>query len=705
MKVKRNENIIEYNGTTANLDEVINTLASKDSKMVAGFLVEKASLPRELRTNALRYVLNDYVKIAKELVLSDEYTYRLNWYDKFSEYQLINFWNVLKTSNYDKFNEGLEASRFKKVFYLLLLLNSDAVGFSDDELQELLALKTLSGDDESFNEFMTELDPAFYDYDYNFDGMSYEDFKTNLKRSSTVADIRNLASKYDINVPKRLKKEELVNLVADGLRRQGKYNDDTLPTLKKMSAISLQRFAKVNHIKASTEMKKEDIVDYIMNRIESSPKAIHKQRIELVSIPELEEFKFTKDYLREVKIVEEFDDEDTMEEAPVVEESPVVEPEKVEEPVIEETKEPAPEPTPVPTPEVEEVVLEDEKNLDELVSQLEVHIEEEHEPTPEPIPEPAPEPTPVKEEKVTKDYDKELNELENRPESVYSDELLQTIVRILEERDSKDVVTELLDDNRFNSVIKMYEERISYLEKTINDMRTTPVPINIQVTYPNVVPPYHQEEVKEAPVVQEVKDTNEPIGNDDTQIITEEQNEELEKAPEAIVSNEDITPAEPEEVGLEPIVYDSTFDSLTDEEKANAAKNGMEESKHVEIEIPTKKEEKQSKRLKKLEKKADKLEKMRTANDRALYKRRRRRAVRKTIFTIILILLILAIALTVTLLLIDNGTFTGNFADQIDKYVSYVPFLKKGAPYRETILKWYQTAADWIKGVIGNFKK
>ena len=55
------QNIIEYGSKTVKLDELLAELASKDSKEVAKYLVENTSLPRELRTNALRLVLNDYV--------------------------------------------------------------------------------------------------------------------------------------------------------------------------------------------------------------------------------------------------------------------------------------------------------------------------------------------------------------------------------------------------------------------------------------------------------------------------------------------------------------------------------------------------------------------------------------------------------------------------------------------------------------------
>ena len=73
MKLNVEENLLLVSNKKRDLNEVLDTLVSKDSKKVAAYLSEKASLPRELRINALRLVLNDYVKMAKDLVLSDEF--------------------------------------------------------------------------------------------------------------------------------------------------------------------------------------------------------------------------------------------------------------------------------------------------------------------------------------------------------------------------------------------------------------------------------------------------------------------------------------------------------------------------------------------------------------------------------------------------------------------------------------------------------
>ena len=623
MKLKMEENILVVSHKVRDLEKVLEKLVSKDSKKVAAYLVENASLPRELRISALRLVLNDYVKMAKELVLSDEFMYRLNWYEKFSEYQLVNFWNILATSNANVFDAEKEAVRFKRTFYLLLIMNAEEVGIQDKHIDELMKLKTPESTIESFAEFMSESDGAFYDYEYNFDGMSYEDFKTTLKKCSTVADIRNIAAKYDINVPKRLKKEELVALVLDGLRRQGKVEDDTEAQLKKMSAISLQRFAKVNGIKASTEMKKDDIIEFVMNRIDTSSKAVRKPRIQLATLPELEEFKFSKDYLREVAAFDDEDDSPVEAPAVVVEVAPVVEEPVVEEPVVEE-----------PAPAVE-------------------------------------------------------------PTNSYNDQLLAAIVHLLEERDQK----ASMDEQRFNTMIDLYEKRISQLEEIIKQTISSqpvptvqPSPINITVNYPSQVGAEKTVVITPGQVV-EKEVAEEPV----TPIVIETPVVEEEPVVEEPVVEEEIA----EEVA--PVVVDSTFDTMTPEEKEQLVKAEMNGATTLEISPENKKNvRKEEKKLRKLAKKKAKLEKIRAKNDIAIYRKAKRRAFWKVVSTIIWIAVLIVLAVFTITTLIDLNVITGEFAEFINtNSEKYLPFMGPEGVVRSTFSGWIKVAYNWVVGLFG----
>ena len=758
MKVKREQNIIEYGSKTVKLDELLAELASKDSKEVAKYLVENTSLPRELRTNALRLVLNDYVKMAKELDLSDEFMYRLNWYEKFSEYQLVNFWNILVTKNSNVFNEAKEVKRFKETFYLLMMVNANAIDFQDHELKALTKLPEDAN--ESFQEFLNESDGAFYDFEYNFDGLSYEDFKSVLKKSSTVADIRNIASKYGINVPKRLKKDEFVALVAEGLRRQGKYDETTEEKLKKMSAISLQRFAKVNNINASTEMKKDDIIDYIMNRIESAPKSVRKPRIELVSLPEIEEFSFDRSYLREVAVVDEDDDDvvapkvlDSTEigstqpvEEPVVEEvAPVVE-EPVEEPVVEEVAPVVEEPVVEAKPSQNDAILEKLIQLliareqrevakeEELAAKEAARLEEEAKRAEEEArlaeERAAEEARKAEEERLAAEKtaeeeriaaEKAAEEARKAEEQAAreaaliqaleevkraSEEREAALIKALEEAKKPEPVTvkeEPKQDQYFDSIMKLYDNHIHFLEQTIFNFQNkeekpvvqeqpSPLPIDIHVT----VPKDEQEVIKiiEPVVLNNLDDEPKPL-----QEVVEEPFEE----PAPVV--EEPAPVV-EEGALEPVIVDSNFDELSKEERAENAKRLFKEAEKVvyddEPEVSKGKARKARRKLKKLSKRQAKLDKMRYKNEKRVYKQYKRRKFWKVFWTIFWLIILLAVLLVTFWMLIDFAVLPEHqIITTIDGVISKIPGCAKDGVVRGTIYGWVEYVVNFVKNLIG----
>ena len=737
MKVKREQNIIEYGSKTVKLDELLAELASKDSKEVAKYLVENTSLPRELRTNALRLVLNDYVKMAKELDLSDEFMYRLNWYEKFSEYQLVNFWNILVTKNSNVFNEAKEVKRFKETFYLLMMVNANAIDFQDHELKALTKLPEDAN--ESFQEFLNESDGAFYDFEYNFDGLSYEDFKSVLKKSSTVADIRNIASKYGINVPKRLKKDEFVALVAEGLRRQGKYDETTEEKLKKMSAISLQRFAKVNNINASTEMKKDDIIDYIMNRIESAPKSVRKPRIELVSLPEIEEFSFDRSYLREVAVVDE-DDDDVV--APkVLDSTEIGSTQPVEEPVVEEVapvvEEPVEEPVVEAKPSQNDAILEKLIQLliareqrevakeEELVAKEAARLEEEAKRAEEEArlaeERAAEEARKAEEERLAaeKTAEEERIAAEKAAEEARKAEeqaareaaliqALEEVKRASEEREAalikaleeakkpEPVKEEPKQDQYFDSIMKLYDNHIHFLEQTIFNFQNkeekpvvqeqpSPLPIDIHVT----VPKDEQEVIKiiEPVVLNNLDDEPKPL-----QEVVEEPFEE----PAPVV----------EEGALEPVIVDSNFDELSKEERAENAKRLFKEAEKVvyddEPEVSKGKARKARRKLKKLSKRQAKLDKMRYKNEKRVYKQYKRRKFWKVFWTIFWLIILLAVLLVTFWMLIDFAVLPEHqIITTIDGVISKIPGCAKDGVVRGTIYGWVEYVVNFVKNLIG----
>ena len=250
----------------------------------------------------------------------------------------------------------------------------------------------------------------------------------------------------------------------------------------------------------------------------------------------------------------------------------------------------------------------------------------------------------------------------------------------------------MLEDNRFNSMVRLYEERIKYLEKMIEDMRTTPIPITIQVAYPNAPVAAPQAQV---------------VGNEETQILEEKPTEEIEQAPETIVSEEVVveeTPVVEEtiEEAVTPVVLDSTFENLTEEEKAAVVKKEMKNADKVDVDLvdPAKDDKKKSRKLRKLEKKQRKMQKIRDRNDLTIYRKNARKRFRRFILWLFLIALLLFLGVTTLGALIDYNVIPASLAETFDKYLSYVPPFGKDGVIRNTVKDIVDKVLNFVKGFI-----
>ena len=82
-----------------NLEQVVNNdLAKLSGQQIADFFLNrKLKLPRNIRTIALRSVLNNEIVNSKKQKLTDEQRYRLLNYPLFTEYQLEIYFNIFCT--------------------------------------------------------------------------------------------------------------------------------------------------------------------------------------------------------------------------------------------------------------------------------------------------------------------------------------------------------------------------------------------------------------------------------------------------------------------------------------------------------------------------------------------------------------------------------------------------------------------------------
>lgn len=242
---------------TYTLRDLVDKLSSLSSEVVKDFFsLIGLTVPRKLRMHALRETLKDrvYSTIEERESLADELGYRLSWFKRYSEYQLE---NLLKF--YD--DKNLNKLYLERLWVLLVdyLLDKKV---SEDEFINFINKKTKNADD--VHTYNHNINPIFYDEPNEIDGLHPDIFRPVLYKSSTLVEIREIGRKYGVDVPRRLKKNELANIIVGELRERGEHTEELEVHVRGLSIIMMQRFAKDRDIKASTELNKEEIIEYIL---------------------------------------------------------------------------------------------------------------------------------------------------------------------------------------------------------------------------------------------------------------------------------------------------------------------------------------------------------------------------------------------------------------------------------------------------------
>lgn len=278
MKVNSKAGFIAVRGKNLTYNDFITSLLKIPSYEIIELYGRKnILLPRFIRMKILRNILNSEVKRfkLKGINLSDEVNYRLNWYDLFSEFQLQNLLYFFIEKE-----EEIELNRKYQEEIILMLLNlSDYFDVTNEEIESLVVRgKSLNNKLESPKDFDKSINLLFGDINDEIDGISKSQFRETLINSSTIIELRNLALKYNIKVPTRIKKNELIDLIINYLKEKKSFNEEELRSeLNLKSIIQIQRFAKDNDIKASTDLKKDEIIEYIIEHFSKPTKQVLKK--------------------------------------------------------------------------------------------------------------------------------------------------------------------------------------------------------------------------------------------------------------------------------------------------------------------------------------------------------------------------------------------------------------------------------------------
>jgi len=266
MTYLKKEDTIKINKKNFTLSDILEKLILLPSEEIKEyFQTLKLSLPRKLRMMTARTVLDPYLEDKEQVrKLSDEMRYRIGWYDYFSDAQLINL--------LPQFNDGKLIKAYKVELWHKLVNLMIEKKVSEPQFNKLvdMAEQITSPTRENILAYNENLDALFFDKKDEIDGLNPDTFRGALYKASTLVEIRKIGLKYGVSVPRRLKKHELAEIVKDVLKERGQYTDSEGEKIDNMSVIILQRYAINNEIKASIELKKEEVIEYILKNAQET---------------------------------------------------------------------------------------------------------------------------------------------------------------------------------------------------------------------------------------------------------------------------------------------------------------------------------------------------------------------------------------------------------------------------------------------------
>lgn len=347
------------------LVDVLNKLIYLDPKKVTEFFSKIGfTVPRALRIGVLKDVLRDQVQKTRyeRRTLADELNYRLSWFNEFTELQLENLLIF-----YDKQSINLN---YYETLWIKLIDYMIEKSISKIDLEQLFELAFSEENDKLYHTktYNETINPIFFDEPNTIDGQSLEKIRPVLYKSSTVNEIRELGSKYKVDVPRRLKKAQLAEIILGELKDRGELTDKLEKEIKDMSVIIMQRFAKDHNIKASTELKKEEVIEFVLANANQTKEAYYEPSSEASYNLEVQEIGEALEEIEEPiveEVIEEVKEEPIEEIVEEVKAEPVSEEIITEEVVIEDD-------LPLVEPTVVEEVIEDE-----VIEEVVVSVEEE----------------------------------------------------------------------------------------------------------------------------------------------------------------------------------------------------------------------------------------------------------------------------------------------------------------------------------------
>ncbi len=245
------------------VSELTQSLAKLEPKKILEFFFSQniTGIARVRRIRLLKDVLFPYVVKTRQKLqsLASELNYRLSWFRIYSEYELE---NLLIYFN----SKALNRQYLDELWCLFLNVMKES-NVPDADILKLVkqAEKSTYEPLKAIHEFNKGIWSLFKDPVNVLDGLTPEEFRPVLFNSSTVKEIRELGKKYDVNVPFRLRKKQFIENIIEELKKRNEFDQDVEKQINEKNVIQLERFCIDRKIPISSELKKEEIIEYILS--------------------------------------------------------------------------------------------------------------------------------------------------------------------------------------------------------------------------------------------------------------------------------------------------------------------------------------------------------------------------------------------------------------------------------------------------------
>ncbi len=245
------------------VSELTQSLVKLEPKKILEFFFSQniTGIARVRRIRLLKDVLFPYVVKTRQKLqsLASELNYRLSWFRIYSEYELENLLIY--------FNSKALNRQYLDELWCLFLNVMKENNVPDADILKLVkqAEKSTYEPLKAIHEFNKGIWPLFKDPINVLDGLTPEEFRPVLFNSSTVKEIRELGKKYDVNVPFRLRKKQFIENIIEELKKRNEFDLDVEKQINEKNVIQLERFCIDRKIPISSELKKEEIIEYILS--------------------------------------------------------------------------------------------------------------------------------------------------------------------------------------------------------------------------------------------------------------------------------------------------------------------------------------------------------------------------------------------------------------------------------------------------------